>query len=243
MLIIACCLSNTGCGCYRSWVMNRGCNGCGSAYWGDFISYPPDCADPCDGQCGGQCGGAYGRGRSQCSNGLCDTGAGDCREGNCNACRVVGSRTGACPYGYPNVGPRLRPWWTWGCRDCFTCDWCNTGVAWNNWGPYGTSGYVNGGRPHRMRGMAVPGHASMDMMSEGEEIISETTTEDEAAPAAPATAPQAGSSPMARVRRNEPTIAPPRSQMPQQRHDVQPSMPPRSARRVAPNQDPYYASY
>ncbi len=87
--------------------------------------------------------------------------------------------------------------------------------------------------------MAVPGNAPMGTMNDGEEIISETTEEE----VAPTATPNPGSSPMARARRNEPTLAPPRGKMPQQRNDAPPPMPARSARRTAQNNDPYYASY
>ena len=48
------CCREVGCGGgIKQWLHNKAthCKGCGDIYWGEWISDPPDCCDPCD-QCG-----------------------------------------------------------------------------------------------------------------------------------------------------------------------------------------------
>ena len=59
------CNTPTDCcnGGIKGWLNNQatGCKGCGDMYWGEWISDPPDCCDPCD-----QCGGFTGSGGNCC---------------------------------------------------------------------------------------------------------------------------------------------------------------------------------
>ncbi len=58
------CCPTVGCGGgIKGWLYNQatGCKGCGDIYWGEWISDPPDCCDPCD-----QCGGFTGSGGDCC---------------------------------------------------------------------------------------------------------------------------------------------------------------------------------
>ena len=58
------CCKTVGCGGgIKQWLRNQatGCKGCGDVYWGEWISDPPDCCDPCD-----QCGGFTGSGGNCC---------------------------------------------------------------------------------------------------------------------------------------------------------------------------------
>ena len=61
------CCKTVGCGGgIKGWLRNQatGCKGCGDVYWGEWISDPPDCCDPCD-----QCGGFSGSGGTCCKTG------------------------------------------------------------------------------------------------------------------------------------------------------------------------------
>jgi hypothetical protein len=45
------CCKTVGCGGgIRQWLHNKAthCRGCGEIYWGEWLSDPPDCCDPCD---------------------------------------------------------------------------------------------------------------------------------------------------------------------------------------------------
>ena len=96
------CCRTVGCGGgIKQWLHNKGthCRGCGDIYWGEWISDPPDCCDPCD-----QCGSF--------------TGAGVCCDAGCGSgifCRLANLFRGHryCP------GPC-------GCVDCggIGCDAC-----------------------------------------------------------------------------------------------------------------------
>ena len=96
------CCRTVGCGGgMKQWLHNKAthCKGCGDIYWGEWISDPPDCCDPCD-----QCGQF--------------TGAGVCCD---NAC---GSRIG-CRLGNLFRGRRYCPG-PCGCEECggMGCDTC-----------------------------------------------------------------------------------------------------------------------
>jgi hypothetical protein len=82
--------------------------GCGEVYWGEWISDPPDCCDPCD-QCYGQWTGPHGycnlgpaqrllaafHGYKYCPRPACDEWCGPlCSKQSCNTCSSCGG--GGC---------------------------------------------------------------------------------------------------------------------------------------------------
>jgi len=107
------CCKTVGCGGgIKGWLRNQatGCKGCGDIYYGEWISDPPDCCDPCD-----QCGGFSGSG-------------GNCCKPDClgrlarlfQGYRYCGECAGSC--GMPPL---------FGCRICggAGCDSCGGGYA------------------------------------------------------------------------------------------------------------------
>ncbi|MFN0017382.1 MAG: hypothetical protein ACKVP0_03920 [Pirellulaceae bacterium] len=122
------CCKPVGCGGgIKGWLHNRatGCQGCSDVYWGEWISDPPDCCDPCD-----QCGGFSGSG-------------GTCCKPNCLArlARIFhGERFCPDDCGSCNILPRL------GCNLCggSGCDSCCGGA-------YGDDGghVIHEGGAHR----------------------------------------------------------------------------------------------
>ena len=82
--------------------------GCGQVYWGDWISDPPACSDPCsfsygDGGCGGGCGAGITIGGctgSSCGSGAC--GGGGCAAASQRSYNWGHPNSGTCPSGVCN---------------------------------------------------------------------------------------------------------------------------------------------
>ncbi|MCE9526681.1 MAG: hypothetical protein K8R36_11575 [Planctomycetales bacterium] len=114
------CCKPVGCdnGGIKGWLHNQatGCQGCSDVYWGEWISDPPDCCDPCD-----QCGGFSGNGGCGCKprilprlarifNGYryCPDDCGSCNilpRLGCNLCGGAGCDS--CGGGYSDGGGRV----------------------------------------------------------------------------------------------------------------------------------------
>lgn len=103
------CACPTDCGILPAMRRGLSCGkGCGEIYWGEWLSDPPDCCDPCD-QCHGQWTGPHGycslgpcqrllaalHGYRYCPKPCCDEWCGLCNKTSCNVASTCGSCGGA----------------------------------------------------------------------------------------------------------------------------------------------------
>jgi hypothetical protein len=107
------CSCPSDCGLLACMRRHKSCGmGCSEIYWGEWLSDPPDCCDPCD-QCYGQWTGHSGccqlgpfqhllaacHGYSYCPKPCCNEGCGLCNKSSCATCgggRFAGPEPGGC---------------------------------------------------------------------------------------------------------------------------------------------------
>lgn len=128
------CCKTVGCGGgIKGWLRNQatGCKGCGDIYYGEWISDPPDCCDPCD-----NCGGFSGSGGTCCKTSCLDR-----LSRIFNGYRYCGGDCGgSC--GLPQI---------FGCRICggAGCDSCGGGYADEYVDGHESHGHeIHEGKPH-----------------------------------------------------------------------------------------------